>query len=503
MPSVPIVTVTGAGGDVSFEGAPPLTRRRTRWPATNRWWPARIGTRSSVLSPTGTGSGSVCEPAVGRGEEAVVDHRLAAVRVHVDQLDVEVRLGRVERGPEGQARMSEQHLIGGERRGGEGHHVHGLVRRAGLVDGHGPARVGAHRERAVTAEPELDHRTPGRVPAIELAPSGAGTDRALERRERRLRRDRDVGHPRHPAVEPRQQDAGRHLRGLGRHVRPLVVRGAGRPRRLVDERDREEVLPRSVHRPRTPGHGLDVREGAGPEVAVLPAADREDRDREVREAPDERPVAPEPVEGRVLAVGGVLRVGIDHAAGGQVRDVGPVVDLAALGRLDATGEHHVVVEGRRRLHGRDRDEVLGTLDRRAVAGLATEALAEHPDAAVGERLRGEPLDQVVRVATRLPEAPVVPPSARIAHPAEDGDERVVPARGEEVGLAEVEVAQHHVRRELHDDAREPTLHRHATVRGAAQLAGDRDPVAHRDLDRRPDDVVRGGPFVGPPRTGRG
>ena len=148
-----------------------------------------------------------------------------------------------------------------------------------------------------------------------------------------------------------------------------------------------------------------------------------------------------------------------------------------------------MVEGRRRLHGRDpRRGARDTRPPRTVAGLATEALAEHPDATVGERLRGKPLDQVVRVATRLPEAPVVPPSARIAHPAEDGTS-VSPPRGEEVGLAEVEVTQHHVRRELHDDAREPSPPPARHRARAVQLAGDRDPVVHRDRDRRPDDVV--------------
>ena len=40
-----IVTATGAGGAVSFDGGPPLTRTRTRLPARNRWWWGRMATR--------------------------------------------------------------------------------------------------------------------------------------------------------------------------------------------------------------------------------------------------------------------------------------------------------------------------------------------------------------------------------------------------------------------------------------------------------------------------
>ena len=100
-----------------------------------------------------------------------------------------------------------------------------------------------------------------------------------------------------PVVEPCQQHPRSHLRRLGQDLRPLVTVGR-RPRRLVDQRDREEVLPRAVHRPRAFGKRFDVREGAGAEVPVVPAADREDRDRDRPQQVDERPVAPELVERR-------------------------------------------------------------------------------------------------------------------------------------------------------------------------------------------------------------
>ncbi len=181
---------------------------------------------------------------------------------------------------------------------------------------------------------------------------------------------------------------------------------------------------------------------------------------------DERAVAPVVVERGMGAVGGELAVGVDRAAARHGGDVGPAVDLAALGRLHAAREDHVVVQRPRRLHRGDREEVLGPFDRRAVAGLAAEALAEHADPAVAELLRRQPLDEVVGVAAALPEAAVLPPATRFADAAHRPDERGVAAGGEEVGLAGVEVGEHDVGRELDDEAREPAR-RPARRRGRA------------------------------------
>ena len=213
------------------------------------------------------------------------------------------------------------------------------------------------------------------------------------------------------------------------------------------------------------GKRFDVRERARPEVAVVPAADREHGDVERVQAVDERPVAPERVERGMGAVRRELRVHVDHTAAREIGDVRPVVDLAALGRLDATREDDVVVERRRRLHRRDRDQVRGPLDGGAVARLAAEALAEHADTAIREGLRREPFDEVVRVAAGLPEAAVVPAAAGATDAAQGRDDRVVATRGEEVGFIAVEVAQHDVGRELDDDSREPTLDRYTVARG--------------------------------------
>ena len=251
-------------------------------------------TRYSVLSPTGTGSGSVCDPrwlAARKPSLTVVSSPSA---IDVEELDVEVRLGRVERGPEGEARMTEQHLVGGERRGGERHRVTGSSGAPGWWMRHGPARVGADRERAVAAEPELDSGAPvgsQRSSSRQPAPTPTGPSNDVNVGSRR---DRDVGQPGDPVVEPRQQHAGRQLRGLGQRLRPLVVRRSVDHAGSSTSATGKKCCPRSVHRPGALGERLDVREGAGPEVVVVPAADREDRDRDRVEAVDERPVAPEP-----------------------------------------------------------------------------------------------------------------------------------------------------------------------------------------------------------------
>ena len=256
--------------------------------------------------------------------------------------------------------------------------------------------------------------------------------------------------------------------------------------------------PRPVDRPRARRERFDVRERAGPEVAVVPPADREHRDLERVQAVDERPVAPERVERGMGAVRRELRVGVDHATAREVADVRPVVDLAALGRLDPAREHDVVVQRRRRLHRRDRHEVLGPLDRRAVAGLAPEALTEHPDPAIAERLRREPLDQVVCVAACLPEAAVVPVPAGTANTAQGRDDRVVATRSEEIGFTAVEVVQDDVRRELDHEPGKPAFDRHTVPRGPTELAGDRDSVSNGNVDRRPDHVVVSRTCVRPP-----
>ena len=161
-----------------------------------------------------------------------------------------------------------------------------------------------------------------------------------------------------------------------------------------------------------------------------------------------------------------------------------------------------MVEGRRRLHRRDRQQVFGALDRSAVARLATEALAEHPDAAVREVLRGKPLDEIVRVSAGLPEAAVVPCAPGSTDTAEVSDEGVVATPGEEVGFADVEVAQDDVRRELHHDPGERAVHRYTAASRTPELTGDRDAVSHRHVDGRPDDLVLRRPFVRPPLAGR-
>ena len=106
------------GRGVSFDGGPPLTpdahaagRRR------NRWWSGRIGDAVlGRLSPTRPARGR-CANAGGSRRGTVVHERLVAVGADVEQLDVEVRVGGVERGRNGEARMAEEHLVGGERRG--------------------------------------------------------------------------------------------------------------------------------------------------------------------------------------------------------------------------------------------------------------------------------------------------------------------------------------------------------------------------------------------------
>jgi hypothetical protein len=139
----------------------------------------------------------------------------------------------------------------------------------------------------------------------------------------------------------------------------------------------------------------------------------------------------------------------------------------------------------------------------AVARLTAEALAEHADASGREGLRGEPLDDVVRVATALAERAVVPRAGGATDAAHERDEGHVAAAHEEVGFAEKEVAQDGVGRELDDQCREPTGDRLAVARGSPEITRDRDAVAHFDVDRGAEDVVRGRPFVRPPLLGRG
>ena len=84
-----------------------------------------------------------------------------------------------------------------------------------------------------------------------------------------------------------------------------------------------------------------------------------------------------------------------------------------------------------------------------------------------------------------------------------GTSATYPRAREEVGLAEVEVAEHDVGRELHHHTRERSVDRHAVAGGTTELARDGDPVTHRDVDDRADDLVRRWSFVGPPVARRG
>ena len=365
-----------------------------------------------------------------RREVAVVDHRLDAVGRDVEQFDVEVRLGRVERGAERHAGVPDEHLVGGQRFGRERHGVDGLLRPlidlARLAERHRSDRARLGTERTVGVQEPSSTGRARWIPSIEFLPPGSDADRSLVRDERRRVRDRSIGSTRHPVVEPGEQHARRQLRIVGEHLVALSS-VARRPRRLLGERDRKEMRPRPVDRPCPLGDRLDVGERARAEEVVVPPADGEHGDRHAVEDVDERAVAPVVVERGMGAVGGELGVGVDRSAARHGGDVGPAVDLASLGRLHAAREDHVVVQRSRRLHRGDREEVFGLFDRRAVAGLAAEALAEHADPTVAELLRRQPLDQVVGVTAALPEAAVLPPAARVADAAHRPDERGVAA----------------------------------------------------------------------------
>ena len=186
---------------------------------------------------------------------------------------------------------------------------------------------------------------------------------------------------------------------------------------------------------------------------------------------DERPVAPELVERRVRAVRGELRVGVDHAAAGQVGDVGPVVDLAPLGRLDAAREHHVVVERRRRLQrARSRPGARDVRPRRCSSSAPPKLSPYIPmrpsqkDCSASHSIRSwasRPHWRKLPWSHRPPGAPT---------PRRMGTSATYPRDGEEVGLAEVEVAQHDVRGELDHDARERAVDGPTVARRTTEIA---------------------------------
>ena len=197
-------------------------------------------------------------------------------------------------------------------------------------------------------------------------------------------------------------------------------------------------------------------------------------------------------------VRGELGGGVDRALGDELGDRGPVVDDPAFGGLDPTGVDDVVVEASGRLHRGDGEQVGRALHGRAVAGLAAVALPELPDATVAEGLRGQPLDEVVGVATVLGPVGVAPGAARASRAPDRAHEGHVAALGEEHRLPVVEIGHERVGGELDDEPGVRTGRRLAVEHRTVQPTAQQGSVTSGHLDQRALDLERRRPLVGPP-----